>query len=223
MEQIKYNMIRIFRIILVFALFVIFTQCEKDSLAVLPQQATVVDTLSLTQAEKDSIMKGSDTTIMRILTIFNHKDSLQLRTKSTSVRPDTNDVELMRLIHRMYVTVRAPINNGVGIAAVQVGINRRIIWVQRLDKTGKPFECYLNPKITLYSGTIIHFAGDACLSIPGQSGTSHRYTAVVVDYDRPDGTHNTEIVMGYGGSNYTAVIFQHEIDHLYGILYIDRL
>ena len=222
MEPIKNIVIRLFRIILVFVLFAIFTQCQKDSLAIIPQ-TTVVDTLSLTQAEKDTIMKGSDTTIMRVLTIFNYTDSLKLRTKSTSVRPDTNDVALMRLINRMYTTVRAPIYNGVGIAAPQVGINRRIIWVERMDKTGKPFECYLNPKITIYSSKIINFVGDGCLSIPGVSGTTHRAAAVVVDYDKPDGTHHTEIIEGYTPpSNFTAVIFQHEIDHLYGILFIDR-
>jgi peptide deformylase len=219
MEQIKNIVIKSFRIILVIALLAVFTQCQKDSLAVLPQ---ATDTLALTQAEKDTIMKGSSTTLMRVLTIFNNTDSLKLRKKSTSVRPDTNDVELMRLINRMYTTVRAPIYNGVGIAAPQVGINRRIIWVQRLDKTGKPFECYLNPKITIYSTKTINFAGDGCLSIPGVYGTTHRAAAVVVEYEKPDGTHNTEIIEGYSSSNFTAVIFQHEIDHLYGILFIDR-
>jgi len=221
MEQIKNIAIKGFRVILVIALLAILTQCHKDSLAVVPQ-ATVVDSLALTQAEKDTIMKGSDTTIMRVLTIFNYTDSLKLRTKSTSVRPDTNDVALMRLINRMYTTVRAPIYNGVGIAAPQVGINRRIIWVERMDKTGKPFECYLNPKITLYSDKKILFAGDGCLSIPGVTGTTHRAAAVVIEYDKPDGTHHTEIIEGYTSSNFTAVIFQHEIDHLYGILFIDR-
>jgi peptide deformylase len=219
MEQIKNIVIKSFRIILAIALLAVFTQCHKDSLAVIPQ---ATDTLALTQAEKDTIMKGSDTTIMRVLTIFNYTDSLKLRKKSTSVRPDTNDVELMRLIHRLYVTVRAPIYNGVGIAAPQVGINRRIIWVERMDKTGKPFECYLNPKITIYSTKMINFAGDGCLSIPGVTGTTHRSASVVVEYDKPDGTHNTEIIEGYSSSNFTAVIFQHEIDHLYGILFIDR-
>ena len=218
MEQIKNLVIRGSRIILVFLLLAILTQCHKDSLAIVPQ---ATDTLALTQAEKDTIMKGSDTTVMRILTILNHKDSLQLRAKSTSVRPDTNDVALMRLINRMYKTVRASAN-AVGIASPQVGINRRIIWVERMDKTGKPFECYLNPKITIYSDKKILFSGDGCLSIPGVYGTTHRAAAVVIEYDKPDGTHHTEIVEGYSLSSFTAIIFQHEIDHLYGILFIDR-
>jgi len=212
----------VLRISLVLSVLVIFAQCKKDTFPT-PQVPAVVDTLSLTQAEKDSILNGSDTTKMRVLTIFNYNDSIKLRTKSVSVRPDTNDVALMRLINRMYKTVKDPLQNGVGIAAPQVGINRRIIWVQRLDKVGKPFEVYLNPKITLYSEKQINFAGDGCLSIPGQSGTTHRAAAVVVEYDKVDGTHHAEIIEGYSPSSFTSIIFQHEIDHLYGILFIDRL
>jgi len=91
-----------------------------------------------------------------------------------------------------------------------------------MDKTGKPFECYLNIKIDLYSDKMIIFNGDGCLSIPGVTGNTHRYTSVMIEYDRLDGTHNKEIVEGYSSSNFTAVIFQHEIDHLHGILFIDR-
>ena len=65
--------------------------------------------------------------------------------------------------------------------------------------------------------------GDGCLSIPGQSGNSSRFSAVVVEYDLLDGSHHEELIEGYGGSNFTAIIFQHEIDHINGILYIDRL
>ncbi|NVO02356.1 MAG: peptide deformylase [Bacteroidetes bacterium] len=169
-------------------------------------------------------MKGSDTSKMRLLTIFNYSDSLKLRKKCTDVKPDTNDIALMRLIDRMLVTVKDPANAGVGIAAPQVGINRNIIWVQRRDKVGYPFEVFLNVKIVLYSNKKINFAGDGCLSIPGIHGTSSRYTAVAIEYDKIDGTHHQELVEGYAAStNFAAIIFQHEIDHLNGILFIDRL
>ncbi|MFA5781025.1 MAG: peptide deformylase [Bacteroidales bacterium] len=201
-----------------FLLFSAGFQCKKDQLISPPQSP---DTLSLTQFEKDSILKGDTNDVMRILTIFNYNDSIKLRASSHEVRPDPNDTVLYRLARRMYYTLKAA--NGVGIAGPQVGINRDIIWVERLDKTGKPFECYLNPKITLYSNKPIIFIGDGCLSIPGQYGNSHRFSAVVINYDKLDGTHHSELVEGYSGSNFTAVIFQHEIDHLFGILFIDRL
>ncbi|MEI8204309.1 MAG: peptide deformylase [Bacteroidota bacterium] len=192
---------------------------KKDT----PEPENPIDTISFTKSETDTIMALPDTCKMRILTVFNYNDSLILRKTSHYVRPDSNNVVLQRLIKRMYKTVTDPTNLGVGIAAPQLGILRNIIWVQRLDKTGKPFEVYLNPRIVLYSNKIINFPGDGCLSIPGVTGTSKRYTSVVVEYDCLDGSHHTEIVEGYAGSNYTAVIFQHEIDHLWGVLFIDRL
>jgi peptide deformylase len=75
----------------------------------------------------------------------------------------------------------------------------------------------------LYSSKHINFAGDGCLSIPGQYGTTKRVKAVTVEYDKIDGSHHQELVKGYSPSSFTAIIFQHEIDHLNGILFIDRL
>jgi peptide deformylase len=193
-------------------------QCKKDAETPLVK----TDTLALTQIEKDSILKGDTNDVMRILTIFNYDDSLILRKESHEVRADPNDTVLFRLARRMYYTLKAT-GSGVGIAGPQVGINRDIIWVQRLDKTGKPFECYLNPKIDLYSNKAVVFNGDGCLSIPGTYGNSHRFSSVVVEYDKLDGTHHQEIIEGYGGTNFTAIIFQHEIDHLHGVLFIDKL
>lgn len=204
-----------FYLILV-SFIVAFTQCKKDN----SDDNTAVDELAFTEAEKSLIFSNASDSTMYIMNYFFYADSLILRKQSKDI--NFNDTAtLFHLINRMKATVLSA--GGVGIAAPQVGINRNIIWVQRLDKTGKPFECYLNPKIILYSNKPVNFLGDGCLSIPGMSGTSHRYSAVVVDYDRPDGSHNTELVEGYSGSNYTAVIFQHEIDHLNGIVFLDRL
>lgn len=193
--------------------------CKKDALAPPPAP---VDKLAWTNAEKDSVLKGDTDEVMRILTIFDNADSLILRKQSKEVKVDKNDSVLYKLIRRMYYTLKAA-TGGVGIAAPQVGINRDIIWVQRLDKTGKPFEYYLNPKIVLYSSKPVLFVGDGCLSIPGQNGNTHRYSAVMVEYDLLDGSHHQEVVSGYNGSDFTAIIFQHEIDHLNGILFIDRI
>lgn len=183
-------------------------------------------------AEMELIMAGDSADLMRVLTIHtivgtdtitNYEDSVQLRKPSTNVIPDSNNIVLKRLIDRMLTTVNDSLNPGVGIAAPQVGINRNIIWVQRLDKTGHPFEVYLNPKIIAYSNKQVVFLGDGCLSIPGMSGRTDRYSSACVEYDLLDGSHHTEVVEGYGSLNFTSIIFQHEIDHLNGILFIDRI
>jgi peptide deformylase len=196
------------------------SQCKKDTIQPFPKTET--DTLAWKQFETDSIIKGDTNELMRILTIFNYEDSLLLRTKSHEVRADSNDPVLTKLVRRMYYTLKAT-GSGVGLAAPQVGINRDIIWLQRMDKTGKPFEYYLNLKIIMYSSKAIVYSGDGCLSIPGQSGNSHRFSSVLVEYDKLDGKHYQEIIEGYAGANFTSIIFQHETDHLNGILYIDRL
>ncbi len=107
---------------------------------------------------------------------------------------------------------------GVGIAAPQVGILKNIIWVQRFDKSGMPFEVYLNPVIANYSDEK-QVELEGCLSIPNRMDTLYtRAKSINIEYDKMDGTHHKETVEGF-----TAVIFQHEIDHLRGILYTDHL
>ena len=107
---------------------------------------------------------------------------------------------------------------GVGIAAPQVGVLKNIIWVQRFDKTDFPFEIYLNPKITSYSEKK-QTVTEGCLSIPDRSDAlNSRSFNITIEYDTMQALHKTETVEGF-----TSVIFQHEIDHLKGILYLDHL
>jgi len=196
------------------------------------QGNTSVDSLAFTQEEIDLIMEGDSADLMRVLTIHtitgtdtitNLEDSLFLRQTAKDVKVDSTDEVLIRLINRMLTTVNDPAHPGVGIAAPQVGIDRNIIWVQRRDLTGRPFEVFLNPKIVGYSTKDIVFNGDGCLSIPGLTGRTDRYSSVCVEYDKLDGSHHTDVFEGYIGLNFTAVICQHEIDHLNGILFIDRI
>jgi len=180
-----------------------------------------IDPLAFTGQEIDSIMNQADSVPMRIFLTTIYTDSLILRKQSIDVRPDSNDVVLMTLIKRMRAALAT--TSGVGIAAPQVGINRNIIWVKRLDKPGKPFEVYLNPKIVMTSSNTVLFNGDGCLSVPGVTGRTLRWAAVGIEYDLLDGSHHSEVVQGTSSTNFTAVIFQHEIDHLNGILFIDRI
>jgi len=155
---------------------------------------------------------------MRVYKINNYSDSILLRTKSENVIVDSSDQVLQNFISRLYRTVIDSISMGVGIAAPQVGILKNIIWVQRFDKPNLPFEVYLNPKITKYSEEKQPCL-EGCLSIPGRADTTKtRAQFIDLVYDTFKSTQVSERVEGF-----TAVIFQHEIDHLDGILYLDHL
>ena len=112
----------------------------------------------------------------------------------------------------------ASLGTGVGIAAPQVGINRRVIMVQRFDKEEKPFEFYYNIEIKkTYGEKVVGWEG--CLSIPAGFGQVERWQDIDIEYDTEvDGkiVRKSENIKGF-----TAVIFQHETDHLNGILFID--
>ncbi|MAW94197.1 MULTISPECIES: peptide deformylase [unclassified Leeuwenhoekiella] len=171
-----------------------------------------------TTEQAELIMAADSVTPMRVFKITNESDSLLLRTPSEYVKVDPQDTVLQNLIARMYATVRDSLSLGAGIAAPQVGILKNIAWVQRFDKDGFPFEVIINPVIKQYSKKK-QDCPEGCLSIPGRRDTlSSRAYAILVEYDKPDASHEIEMV-----EDFTAVVFQHEIDHLNGILYLDHL
>ena len=111
------------------------------------------------------------------------------------------------------------VGKGVGIAAPQVGVNRRVIMVQRFDKEEKPFEFFYNIEIKkTYGEKVVGWEG--CLSIPAGYGQVERWQDIDIEYDAEvEGkiVRKSENIKGF-----TAVIFQHETDHLNGILFIDK-
>ncbi len=135
-----------------------------------------------------------------------------LRTSSLPLQ--INDPALFHLINRMKATV--VLQKGVGIAAPQVGINKRLILVKRLDLEPVQFEVYLNPKIEHFSPQKV-MGWEGCLSIPAGFGQVERSRDITFSYQKKDGTRATERVEGF-----VARIFQHEIDHLNGVLFIDH-
>ena len=176
-----------------------------------------VGTKKFTSNQKKMI-KGEATTPMRVYLITNKQDSLLLRTKSAYIKPNPKNKVLQQFSKRLIATVTDPKSLGVGIAAPQVGILKNIICVQRLDKKNTPFEIYINPKITKYS-TKKRKCPEGCLSIPNKRATTlDRSYTIDLDYYKLDGKHYTETV-----TDFVSVIFQHEIDHLNGILFIDHL
>lgn len=162
-----------------------------------------------------TVIEKSDS-LMYVLTM--PEDSTILRAKSRNLsRKELRSEELSTLIAKMLYSVQDPSQDGVGIAAPQVGLNVRLICVMRLDKAGAPFEPYLNIKIDTLGGNIIT-GPEGCLSVPPYRGMVKRHDKIRISYVRPGTLEKvTEDVEGY-----TAVIFQHECDHLDGILYTDR-
>jgi len=164
------------------------------------------------------IMKESNDTPMRVFKITNYTDSILLRTPSTKVDVNPDDEILTRFIDRLYATVRDSMSLGVGIAAPQVGVLKDIIWVQRFDKENFPFEVYLNPEIISYSSDKQPCL-EGCLSIPERQDTTYtRAESITIRYNQFNKINIQDTVSGF-----TSVIFQHEIDHLNGILYLDHL
>ena len=145
------------------------------------------------------------------------EDSAVLRTPCADLtKAELKSKELQTLMAKMLATVRAPQHDGVGIAAPQVGISKRIICLQRFDKDGGPFECYLNAHIDSLFGSIGK-GPEGCPSVPPMRGLVPRYTDAIVSYVHPETLEaRRDTVTGY-----TAVIFQHECDHLDGRLYTD--
>ena len=145
------------------------------------------------------------------------EDSAILRTPSVDFgQKELASPELKTLLAKMYHTLTDPSQDGVGIAAPQIGINRRLIMVMRYDKPDKPIEPYLNIHIDSLLGQKVP-GPEGCLSLPPLRGTVQRYPKVQISYLKADGTPVSEQVEGY-----SAIIFQHECDHLDGILYTDR-
>jgi peptide deformylase len=187
-----------------------------------------------TEDEKNLIHDADS--IMRVLTITDPADSVILRATSTDLSAEALlSADFERLTELMVATVTHPSQDGVGIAGPQVGINRRVVAVQRFDKepiewdgrTDHPFEVYPNVRIVWASDSLA--AGpEGCLSVPDRRGDGKRSQKIVIEYADIDGcaqieTLETIPMVRDTIKGFTAVIFQHEIDHLDGVLYIDRL
>ncbi len=170
---------------------------------------------SFSKEELGLIKDASATVPMRVLLTTSEQDEVILRTKSIEINPQDKAIKLLK--ERLLATVNDEATKGVGIAAPQVGINKRLFLVQRLDKEDKAFQLFINPQITWYS-EILRKGREGCLSIPDRYGEVLRSLVIEVSYIDEKGRSQKELIEGF-----TAVIFQHEYDHLDGVLYIDRI
>jgi peptide deformylase len=177
-----------------------------------------------TFTEKElSLINGADS-IMRVLTIDRPDDLAVLRAQSEDLSSETLSSEaFVRLCSQMTATVTHPSQDGVGIAGPQVGLNRRVVAVQRFDKEGEPFEVYGNIRIAAHHGEKAS-GGEGCLSVPDRRGDVMRWQDIEIEYDAVFSEGKVTVQPARERiQGFTAVIFQHETDHLDGVLYIDRL
>lgn len=138
-----------------------------------------------------------------------------LQANCSEINPQDPNVQL--LIARLYKTVTDGDRTGVGIAAPQVGLNRNLFLVKRFDKANEPFEFFINPQIVWYS-SLLQQGEEGCLSIEDRYDKVYRSLAIQILYFDLEGNQYQEVVEGY-----TAVIMQHEYDHLNGVLFTDRI
>lgn len=113
--------------------------------------------------------------------------------------------------------------NGVGIAAPQVGISERLFIVASRPTPRYPHAPVMEPTVMINPQIVSHSAErvkdwEGCLSVPGVRGLVPRYQAIAVEYMDRYGQHQHQEL-----TDFVARIFQHELDHLNGILFIDRV
>lgn len=119
--------------------------------------------------------------------------------------------EIEAILKEMRVTMDAA--NGIGLAANQVGLDIRVF----VAKVDNKFYAVFNPEI-IKSEEFVKVEGEGCLSVPERFGSVKRYNKIVLKgYDR------NGKVLKIKAWNLLAWVFQHEVDHLDGKLFIDKL
>lgn len=133
-----------------------------------------------------------------------------LRQKAIAVTKFDNDLE--KLAEAMAEVMYA--DDGIGLAAPQISQSLRIAIVGNNDR--RSYQVYVNPEIT-FSSDDTTITDEGCLSLPGIFALVKRPKKIHLNYQDLEGKKYSEKIKGM-----LAVILQHEIDHLNGILFIDR-
>ncbi|MBI5775863.1 MAG: peptide deformylase [Nitrospirae bacterium] len=138
-----------------------------------------------------------------------------LKTSAAPVSP--GDPAIAPIVQDMLDTLRA--SPGVALAAPQIGCSVQIIVVdvsRKKGATGHGLVVLLNPRIRHQEHERI--VREGCLSVPDYTGNVLRYEQAVVEGFSPEGTPVTLTTSGF-----EALAFQHELDHLNGMLFLDRI
>jgi peptide deformylase len=144
-----------------------------------------------------------------------------LRQRAAPVVGPSDDPTLQALIDHLLATVRSA--NGVGIAAPQLGSSLRVVVVASRPNLRYPYaplmapEVLINPRLVARSEDL-EAGWEGCLSVPGVRGRVRRHRTVTVEYcDRQGQPQRRE------WEGFVARIVQHEIDHLDGKVFLDRV
>lgn len=153
---------------------------------------------------------------MAVMKLYEYPDPI-LRQKCSPI--EQIDDALRHTLDDMLETMYA--DKGCGLAAPQVGLLQRMIVLDTNPSDEHPNErrpmCLINPEIIWKSEELVLF-NEGCLSLPDQRADVERHERVRVRYIDYNGSKQ-EIL----ADDLLAIILQHEIDHLDGILYIDHL
>lgn len=143
-----------------------------------------------------------------------------LRQKAVGV-DNIQDEKIQNLIDELIVSVAQA--NGVGIAAPQIAASYRLFIVASRPNARYPYApempptAMINPQIVAHSSEIVK-GWEGCLSVPGIRGLVPRYQTIEVEYtDRNGNLQKQEL------TDFIARIFQHEYDHLEGLVFLDRV
>ena len=126
-----------------------------------------------------------------------------------------------KLIAQMFYTMRRA--EGIGLAAPQIGLSLQLAVIQLAPTTNRK-KLKVGEKIVLINPKLLRaskekaYDWEGCLSLNGARGEVPRHKTITVRYKDEKGSMHTRTVSGF-----LARVFQHEIDHLQGALYVDRM
>ena len=138
-----------------------------------------------------------------------------------SVVTNLHDPQLQAFIEDLFAT--AANENGMGIAAPQVSVSKRIIILSPKPNSRYPYAptmeptAMINPEI-IWASSDKEKDWEGCLTVPGIRGLVPRYRSIRVRYQTPNGTSVESLYEGF-----LARVFQHEVDHLEGLVFLDQI
>ena len=146
---------------------------------------------------------------------------LRNKTKDIPINDIKSD-NTKKIIEKMIKTMRK--HNGAGLAANQIYEPIRICIIEVLDNPRYkhlntiPLKILINPKVIIKKDTATFNSYEGCLSVPNLRGKVRRYNSINVTYYTMDAKKITENIKGL-----ESIVYQHEIDHLDGYLFTDKV
>ena len=146
---------------------------------------------------------------------------LRNKTKEIPINDIKSD-NTQKIIEKMIKTMRN--HNGAGLAANQIYEPIRICIIEVLDNPRYkhlntiPLKVLINPKVIIKKDTATFNSYEGCLSVPNLRGKVRRYNSINVTYYTMDAKKVTENIKGL-----ESIVYQHEIDHLDGYLFTDKV